>query len=362
MITKPTLILDEEKCRKNISMMCEKARRHGLDFRPHFKTHQSLGIGRWFKEQGVNKITVSSLKMANYFAEDWDDITVAFPANILEIDAINSLAESVNLNLLVESVETASFLNGHLSQKIGAFIKIDVGYHRTGVDPEDSELIDAILKEIENGELISFKGFLTHAGHSYDVRSIEEVLEIHDTSLKIMAELRSRYGEKYPDLIISIGDTPTCSLAEDFSGVDEIRPGNFVFYDLTQVCIGACDLDQVAVAMLCPVVAIHRERNELVIYGGGVHFSKDRLEDEKGRTIFGRIVEKNGDAWGREIPGMHVKSLSQEHGVITVPAEKISKYGIGDELFIIPVHSCMTADLTNSYLTSAGKNISRLYL
>ncbi|MCB1023982.1 MAG: alanine racemase [Acidobacteria bacterium] len=360
MITKPTLILDEEKCRANIRTMYEKALLNKLDFRPHFKTHQSLEIGRWFKELGVDKITVSSIKMANYFAGEWDDITIAFPVNILEIDAINSLAERIGLNLLIESVESTHFLSEHLEHNIGVFIKVDVGYHRTGVDPNNTDLIDRILDLVEKSPKLTFKGFLTHPGHSYDARSIDRVLEIHDTSLAIMAELKSRYLAKYPEMTISIGDTPTCSLAEDFTDIDEIRPGNFVFYDLTQVYIGACALDKVAVAMVCPVVAIHRERDELVIYGGGVHFSKDRIEDESCVTVFGQIVESSGKAWGKEIEGMYVKSLSQEHGVISVPRDKISNYTIGDELVVIPVHSCMTADVTDRYLTTDAKFIERL--
>ena len=97
-----------------------------------------------------------------------------------------------------------------------------------------------------------------------------------------------------------------------------------------------------------------------MIYGGGVHFSKDRIEDESCVTVFGQIVESSGKAWGKEIEGMYVKSLSQEHGVISVPRDKISNYTIGDELVVIPVHSCMTADVTDRYLTTDAKFIERL--
>ena len=51
--------------------MARKAKDNGLIFRPHFKTHQSIEIGEWFRESGVNKITVSSLTMANYFGRFW---------------------------------------------------------------------------------------------------------------------------------------------------------------------------------------------------------------------------------------------------------------------------------------------------
>ena len=84
MITTPTLILDETKCKQNIANMYHKSQKHGVLLRPHFKTHQSLQVGRWFKEAGVSKIIVSSLQMASYFAPEWNDITVAFPVNVLE--------------------------------------------------------------------------------------------------------------------------------------------------------------------------------------------------------------------------------------------------------------------------------------
>ena len=71
--------------------MAAKAKNNNIIFRPHFKTHQSKKVGEWFREEGVDKITVSSVSMAKYFIEhNWKDITIAFPFNILEIDDINS--------------------------------------------------------------------------------------------------------------------------------------------------------------------------------------------------------------------------------------------------------------------------------
>ena len=349
-IRKPTLLLDEEKCRENIRRMILKAKKHGVDFRPHFKTHQSLEIGRWFKEMGTYKITVSSLQMAEYFSEEWDDITVAFPVNIPEIDTINMLAAKVKLNLLIESEESILFLKENLKSGIGYFIKIDLGSHRTGIDPADTDSIENILKISENSDKIEFKGFLGHAGHTYHCGSKEEILKIQNNSLDIMKNLKEKYISRYPELIISTGDTPGCSISDNFSGTDEIRPGNFVFYDLMQLGLGSNTADQIAVAVACPVVAIHKERNELVIYGGGIHFSKEKMENEAKGEIYGRAVEKLADGWGEIIPEMYVKSLSQEHGIVSMPEKKMSDYKVGDILLILPVHSCMTADCMNGYL------------
>ena len=110
-ITTPTLILDKTKCLNNIRLMANKAKKHNLILRPHFKTHQSRIVGKWYKQQGIDKITVSSLQMAEYFAnDDWKDITVAFPVNIREIETINSLAEEIQLNITIENIESIEFL------------------------------------------------------------------------------------------------------------------------------------------------------------------------------------------------------------------------------------------------------------
>jgi len=360
MITKPTLFLDEKQCRKNIETMCSKAKKSNVDFRPHFKTHQSQEIGSWFKEFGIDKITVSSLEMARYFAEDWNDITVAFPVNILEIETINSLAQNIELNLLVESRESITALESSLKHRVGAFIKIDTGYHRTGVDPNQIAEIDELARMIAESEMTEFKGFLAHAGHSYKCRSKEEIRVVHKQSTEAIVTLAEHFSNKYSDLTVSIGDTPTCSVADDFSMVDEIRPGNFVFYDLAQHQIGACEINQIAAAMACPIVAIHKARNEIVIYGGGVHFSKECLEEEKHGAVYGQVVEKKETGWGDPTPDMYIKSLSQEHGIIATPESEISKYKVGDCVHVLPVHSCMTANLMKSYKTTDGKTISRL--
>ncbi len=359
-ITKPTLLLDEYNCKKNIQNMFSRAKLHQVDLRPHFKTHQSLEIGQWFKEVGVNKITVSSLEMAIYFAKEWNDITVAFPVNILEINTINALAEKIKLNLLVESIEAAQFLAEHLKFKIDFFIKIDIGTNRTGIMPSEINTIESILEVSHNSEKLEFIGFLGHAGHTYKSRSKTEVLEIHQKSKSVLVDLKAIFKAQYPDLILSYGDTPSCSLADDFSGIDEIRPGNFVFYDLMQYQIGACTINQITVAMACPIVAIHKDRNEIVVYGGGIHFSKESITDENDVAIYGKVVKQEDNGWSDLVPETYIKSLSQEHGVVKVPDSEIDNYKIGDVLIILPIHSCMTANLMKHYKTIDGRNITMM--
>jgi len=354
-ITEPTLLLDPEKCQANIERMVSKAKKHNLCFRPHFKTHQSLQIGKWFKNLGVTQITVSSLKMANYFKEDWNDITVAFPANTREMEAINIIGADIHLNLLAESPETIIQLGSKATSTLGVLIKIDVGYHRTGVDPNNISYIDLLIQHIKQFPNLDFKGFLGHAGHSYSATTKAEIHEIHHDSMRIMQKLKKNYHPEFPNIYTSLGDTPTCSMMDDFEGVDEIRPGNFVFYDLSQYGIGSCSIEQIAVAMACPVVAKHVERKELVIYGGGIHFSKDVDTMAKSKLpYYGYIVDLHNGNWEITDKQSYYSKMSQEHGIIQASDECFEKYQVGDIIGVLPIHSCMTADLYGTYQTPSG--------
>lgn len=354
-LSEPTLILDVARCKINIRNMAEKAKKAGLRLRPHFKTHQSHVVGRWMREAGIECATVSSLRMAEYFAADgWKDVTVAFPLNILEMERVNRLAKTIRLNILAENLEALQALETHLQTGVQVMIKIDVGYGRTGVPWTKRELIDKMLDFMETAGHLQFAGFLTHAGHTYQARSAEEIYKVHKTSIAGADRFKDAYITAYPNLILSVGDTPSCSAMDDFGMADEIRPGNFVFYDLTQVAIGSCSLEQIAVAMACPVVAKHPERREIVVYGGGVHLSKDRLA-KNGQTIFGQIVSWSDKGWTFPEQVSPVVSLSQEHGIIKASPELLEKTQIGDLLGVLPVHSCMAADLMKRYITTEGE-------
>jgi D-serine deaminase-like pyridoxal phosphate-dependent protein len=338
--------------------MAEKARKSGVILRPHFKTHQSHGIGQWFRAEGTKAITVSSLSMAKYFAQDsWDDILVAFPVNILEIDTINELAGRITISLLLESPAMVRLLDSNLKSAVSVYIKVDTGHGRTGVKWNDYVSFNAILDSIRESSKISFTGFLTHAGNSYSARSGEEAARAGTESISRMVELKGRYAGSYPGLLISTGDTPSCSIIDDFSMVDELRPGNYVFYDFTQYKIGSCRQEDIAVAVACPVVAVHSDRNEAIIYGGAVHFSKDSIKigDE---TFYGPVVRNAGDGWSEIIEGAWLKKMSQEHGIVTLPPEMADYYKPGDIITILPVHSCLTANQSVEYLTLTGKRIS----
>jgi D-serine deaminase-like pyridoxal phosphate-dependent protein len=344
-IISPTLFLDKEKCLNNIRQMVDKARRHKKVFRPHFKTHRSAEVGSWFREFGVEKITVSSVSMAEHFANNgWRDILIAFPVNVREIEKIKQLAAKIKLYILIESVEVLDFLKKNPLPPCGFYLKIDCGYGRTGIAASDFLTIDEILLKAKSVPGFNFVGFLTHSGNTYTARSKDEIADLHYESIRFLQEIKKKFVLEYPDLLLSIGDTPSCSLMDNFEGIDEIRPGNFVFYDLMQAQLGTCQYADIALALACPVVAKHPARKEIVIYGGGIHLSKDFLLNENGLPYFGLVstFDARGQ-WSNPLKNTYISRLSQEHGTVKCDPEIFDSINIGDLLAVLPIHSCLTA-------------------
>jgi D-serine deaminase-like pyridoxal phosphate-dependent protein len=359
-ITAPTLLLDKSKCLANIQQMSEKASRSGVKFRPHFKTHQSVVAGSWFRDFGVTAITVSSIDMASYFASaGWKDITIAFPYNPRETERLKSLTSMAAINLLLTDPSTVSLLGKSLDSEVGFFIEVDAGYHRSGMTLDHyHEMLDMLSVASRFPNLV-FKGFLSHFGNTYKAESQEAVRKIYNSSMEKLVKLKRALSGTYEDIILSVGDTPSCSILDDFGDADEIRPGNFVFYDIMQSRIGSCIPAQIAVCLAAPVVAKNRERNELVIHGGVVHLSRESVCVE-GHEYFGLPVSLASSGWSQPLEGCRVSALSQEHGVISVTPEVFQSFDIGDLIGILPIHSCLSVSCMKRYFTLQGELITCL--
>jgi D-serine deaminase-like pyridoxal phosphate-dependent protein len=353
-ITRPTLLLDERICRANIAFMSKRAAEAGVHFRPHMKTAQSRLVAGWFRDAGVRSITVSSVGMARYFADDgWDDITIAFPVNPREIDALNTFPGTVRLHFLLESPETAGMLGAALRREADVWIKLDSGYGRTGIPHDDDVALDALISSLRQITQLRLRGLLTHAGMTYTASNADEVRVLFEQSRARLVGAAQRHG----NLLCSAGDTPGCTLAKSFEGLHEIRPGNMTFYDLMQAKRGVCGIHDIAVAAACPVVAVHEKRGEVVLYGGAVHLSKESIPGDEGFPLYGLLCELTPEGWSDPIEGGWLCGMSQEHGIARLPAPILRRLKPGDLLAVLPVHSCLTADAFGGYLNLDGERV-----
>ena len=348
--TTPAFIVDRNIVARNCERMRAKAQRSGVAFRPHVKTHKAAEIGRMQHGGGIGPITVSTLAEAEHFARaGFRDITYAVPIAPEKLERAAELAADLErLNILLDSEVALRAVESFHRQSgvvFDAFLKIDCGYHRAGVDPDDPDSARLALA-MGRSPALRLQGVLTHAGHSYDARNVDEVRRIAAEEVAALTRFRALDPE-LADLTRSIGSTPTASVVETFVECDEVRPGNYVFYDAFQAAIGSCRSEDVAVSVLATVVGSYPGRGSMIIDAGALALSKD-LGPHHLDPAFGYGLVCDLDL--RPLP-MKLIALSQEHGKVAAQ----STVPVGTRLRIVPNHSCLTAAMYDTFHVVDGQ-------
>ncbi len=355
----PCLVLDLDRVRRNAERISQIATRNNVRLRPHIKTHKCTEVAR-IQTAGQNgAVTVSTLAEARAFANDgFNDITYAVPIEAGKFsEVIEIIRSGTQLNVITDDLVTTQILADTAATanvNISVFLKTDCGYHRCGVEPDDPMAM-AIPRAISDASNLHFAGILTHAGHSYHGRSAEEILTIARQERDIMVAFASKLRADGIDVpTISIGSTPTISHVDHLEGIDEIRPGNYIFFDAFQATQGSCSFDDCALTVLSAVTHVSRQYKKIIVDAGGIAMSKDRGPVEFDATCgYGRVIDLDGDDLG-----LRLDSLSQEHGEMTVSDDRIfDKLTVGSRLRIVANHSCMTAAQHTHYHVLEGGRI-----
>ena len=363
-LQRATLLVDRRRAEANINRFVERAGAAGVSLRPHFKTHQSAAVAQWFRSAGVTRATVSSLGQATYFADHgWSDLTLAIGANPLEVANYSNLAARISLGLTVDSSETVARLSAGLVSEVRISLEIDVGDGRAGIPWHQMRRLADLAEQVTGADNLELVGLLAHAGQTYDAADPGEAAAVFHTTREHLQDCRrelTRAG--FSGLLISAGDTPGFATVTDWTGLDEARPGNFVFHDLMQLVAGACTEAGLACAVGCPVISVHPERGEVVVHAGAVHLSMERLTDLHG-DCFGCLMSLEEGGFGSLLADWSLTKLSQEHGVVTARGaaanEQLRQLRPGDLALVAPVHSCLTCEQFASYRTLDGEVLAR---
>lgn len=333
-IDTPALLIDLERMEQNISQMADFARQKGVDLRPHTKTHKCPEIAKMQVTAGAVGITCAKISEAETMAtEGLNDILIANEIiGTKKINHLIELAKKVRLCLAVDSEFGAKSLNQALEQAdqtLEVVIEINCGQNRAGVLPGGPA--HELARIIADCSHLKLRGLMTHGGHSYNESSKEGIEEvgIHEGTVMVQtANLLRQNGISAET--VSTGSTPTAYYCGSVEGVTEIRPGTYVFYDLTQTELFACSPQDCALSVLATVTSIPAADRVIVDAG-----KKAMTSDPRGRAGqnggFGYIPEKD----------VTISKLSEEHGVI----ETDSKFEIGEKVRIIPNHACVVVNM-----------------
>ena len=357
----PALLLDVRVLENNLDRMAARSEELGVALRPHIKTHKCLEIARMQMDRGACGLTTATLAETEIFATaGYDDLTHAFPLDQGKIARAMDLADAATLRVTVDDQVVVEALEGaaaELGQAIHVWLKVDCGYHRAGVDPAEEYSME-LARRLQMSSHLHFDGLLTHAGHAYKVASRDDVLRIARQERDVLVEF-ARELERTGVAVgsISVGSTPTVSVVDQLEGVHEIRPGNYVFYDRTQVALGSCEVEDCALTVLATVVSKRPGTTRMVIDAGALALSQDPGPVQLDSTpSMGAIIS------GTDPLAVHshvrVTSLSQEHGIVEGDRpEDMAEFEVGSKVRILPNHSCLTAALFDEYQIVAGEQV-----
>jgi D-serine deaminase-like pyridoxal phosphate-dependent protein len=356
----PAVLIEQPRVLANIDRMQEAADRRGIRMRPHAKTHKSVVVARWQIDRGAIGICCAKLGEAEVFAAaGFTDIRVPYPLQPTNAGRVLELLERTNLSFIVDHIDLAkkwSDVMTRAGRVVDVLIKVDVGFHRCGIDPNPGTAL-AFIKEVASLEGLTLRGLLSHAGHAYHAtneQSLRDIAEAEAATLQRLATLAREQGIQLEEL--SAGATPSArySVQQDF--ITEYRAGNYVYFDQTQVALGAATFDDCALSVLATVVS-KPASDRIILDCGSKVLTSDGARGFSPMPGHGAIFRRMGSVAGlRPDDDLLVERLSEEHATVRVQSGE-TRLQPGDRVRVVPNHSCVVSNLADAAWLTDGDRV-----
>jgi D-serine deaminase-like pyridoxal phosphate-dependent protein len=135
---------------------------------------------------------------------------------------------------------------------------------------------------------------------------------------------------------ISTGATPPARFSLQQDGFTEYRPGNYVYFDRTQVALGAAALDDCALTVLATVVS-KPAKDRIIFDSGSKTLTNDGARGFAPAPGYGTVINE---------PNLLIERLSEEHATVKV-LDGATRLEPGDRVRIVPNHSCVVSNLVD---------------
>jgi D-serine deaminase-like pyridoxal phosphate-dependent protein len=343
----PQVLIERRRLEANLDRMQSAASARQLRLRPHTKTHKSPAIARMQLERGAVGICCAKVGEAEVFAtEGITDIRLPYPVSSFNASRMLALMEVAAVSIVIDHPAVArewSQAMRRVGRTLDVLVKVDVGYHRCGIDPDAPGATDFVV-EIGSLPGLRLRGLLSHAGQGYQASSTEELQAIAKQEAEVLRALATSARLRGAVLDeISVGATPTARFSVDQPGVTELRPGNYAYFDRTQVSLGAARRDDCALSVMATVVS-KPASDRLVLDCGSKTLSSDAARGFDRPSGYGDVfpdLEAN-----EPDERLLVARLSEEHAVVAVAGGE-TRLQPGDRVRILPNHACVVSNLVD---------------
>jgi D-serine deaminase-like pyridoxal phosphate-dependent protein len=339
----PQVVIDRTRLLNNIDRVQQLASSAGMRLRPHAKTHKSPVVAKWQIDRGAVGICCAKLGEAEVFADAGiADIRLPYPVNPSNASRVVALMDRASISIIVDHLDVARGWSAAMQtagRTLDVLIKVDVGFHRCGIDPDADPL--SFIQSIGSMRGLRLRGLLSHAGHGYNAASDEELCTVAQREAETLTSLRSRAAAAGIALEeLSVGATPTLRFSARQRGLTELRPGNYVYFDRTQVALGAASLDDCALTVLATVVTKHPGR--IILDAGSKTLTNDQARGISKAPGYGAVLRDDG----RVDDTLLIERLSEEHATVRVAGE--TRLKPGDRVRVLPNHSCTVSNLVDA--------------
>lgn len=333
----PAGVVDLGRVRRNLAKVMAYVREHGLAWRPHIKTHKSLGMAKLQLHAGACGLTVATPREAEVMAEVCDDLLLAYPpVGDAKLKRIMALPTRVRLSVALDSVavlEPLARAARDRGREVDVRVEVDAGMGRVGV--QGVAPVVELARRVASERGVSFGGLLFYSGHIRGDRPEDrEATQRLGEHLKRIYEALDAAGLA-PD-VVSGGSTPTLWQSHLIPGLTEVRAGTCIYNDREQVAVGSAGPDDLAYTVLATVVSTQIDGRAAVDAGSKALSRESRAGD----GTFGALLDR---------PEVRVMGVSEEHGLLDL-SDTDWRPRVGDRVRIVPDHVCVSVNLQDRIL------------
>jgi D-serine deaminase-like pyridoxal phosphate-dependent protein len=321
----PSLIVDLDTMERNMNRMVKFTRECGVTLRPHAKTHKVPEIAKMQLRAGSEGVCLQKTGEVEVFAAN--GINNIFLTNEVvakeKLERLAVVAEKAHLGIAVDDIEVAR-LTGKVFREAGteidAYIDVDVGMHRCGIEARDAK---AIAAEISRREGLTLQGIMGYEGNVNGARTKREQVKLAKAAMDEIVRAKreiERGGMKVDS--ISVGSSVSTWINAKHPDVTEVQPGMYIFNDHLLVERGVATWDDLALTVVATVMSKPAE-NRAVVDAGSKAFNFDT-------GLYPLPLEHTG---------VVMEHFSEEHGWLRLSGEG-RRLKIGDKIRFVPAHCC----------------------